>query len=40
VTAALWLALLPRLEARGVDTLETLLALQANAIDVEDASAL
>lgn len=38
VTAALWLALLPRLEARGVDTLETLLALQANAIDVEDAS--
>lgn len=38
VTAALWLALLPRLEARGIDTLETLLALQANAIDVEDAN--
>ncbi|WNK19008.1 exonuclease domain-containing protein [Halomonas piscis] len=39
VTAALWLALLPRLEARGIDTLDTLLALQANAIDTEDATA-
>ncbi|GAA3909246.1 exonuclease domain-containing protein [Halomonas cibimaris] len=39
VTAALWLALLPRLEARGIDTLETLLALQANAVDSEDATA-
>ncbi|MBR9902737.1 MAG: DNA polymerase III subunit epsilon [Gammaproteobacteria bacterium] len=40
VTAELWLALLPRLEARGVDTLEQLLALQANAFDRQDASAL
>lgn len=39
VTAELWLALLPRLEARGVDTLEQLLALQANAFDRQDASA-
>ncbi|ATH78973.1 DNA polymerase III subunit epsilon [Vreelandella venusta] len=39
VTAELWLALLPRLEARGIDTLEELLALQANAFDREDASA-
>ncbi|WP_404377646.1 exonuclease domain-containing protein [Vreelandella aquamarina] len=39
VTAELWLALLPRLEARGIDTLEELLALQANAFDKEDASA-
>ena len=40
VTAELWLALLPRLEARGVDTLEQLLTLQANAFDRQDASAL
>ncbi|NYS61339.1 3'-5' exonuclease [Vreelandella salicampi] len=39
VTAELWLALLPRLEARGIDTLEKLLALQNNAFDKEDASA-
>ena len=39
VTAELWLALLPRLEARGIDTLDALLALQANAFDKEDASA-
>ncbi|MDR5898425.1 3'-5' exonuclease [Halomonas vilamensis] len=39
VTAELWLALLPRLEARGIDTLEKLLALQHNAFDKEDASA-
>lgn len=39
VTAELWLALLPRLEARGIDTLEHLLALQANAFTKEDASA-
>jgi len=39
VTAELWLALLPRLEARGIDTLEQLLALQANAFDRQDASA-
>ncbi len=39
VTAELWLALLPRLEARGVDTLDQLLALQANAFDRQDASA-
>ena len=39
VTAELWLALLPRLEARGIDTLEQLLALQANAFDKQDASA-
>lgn len=38
VTAELWLALLPRLEARGVDTLEQLIALQANAFDRQDAS--
>ncbi|MEC8936342.1 MAG: 3'-5' exonuclease, partial [Pseudomonadota bacterium] len=38
-TAELWLALLPRLEARGIDTLEELLVLQANAFDKEDASA-
>ncbi|HSH47270.1 MAG TPA: 3'-5' exonuclease [Halomonas sp.] len=40
VTAKLWLALLPRLEARGIDTLAQLLALQASAFDREDASAL
>ncbi|CAM3709989.1 Exonuclease domain-containing protein [Halomonas casei] len=40
VTAKLWLALLPRLEARSIDTLEQLLALQANAFDRQDASAL
>ena len=34
------MTLLPRLEARGVDTLEQLLALQANAFDRQDASAL
>ncbi|CAM3915884.1 exonuclease domain-containing protein [Vreelandella rituensis] len=39
VTAELWLALLPRLEARGIDTLEQLLALQSNAFDKQDASA-
>ncbi|SES28660.1 DNA polymerase-3 subunit epsilon [Vreelandella subterranea] len=39
VTAELWLALLPRLEARGINTLEQLLALQTNAFDREDASA-
>ncbi|WFE71997.1 3'-5' exonuclease [Halomonas sp. M1] len=39
VTAELWLALLPRLEARGIDTLEQLLTLQANAFDRQDASA-
>ncbi|MDI5936386.1 exonuclease domain-containing protein [Halomonas kalidii] len=39
VTAELWLALLPRLEARGFDTLEQVLALQATAFDREDASA-
>lgn len=39
VTAELWLALLPRLEARGIDTLEKLLMLQNNAFDKEDASA-
>lgn len=38
VTAALWLALLPRLEARGIDSLESLLALQASAVDTEDAN--
>ncbi len=37
VTAELWLALLPRLEARGIDTLERALALQASAFDKEDA---
>ena len=39
VTAELWLALLPRLEARGFDTLEQVLTLQATAFDREDASA-
>ncbi|QFT85342.1 DNA polymerase III subunit epsilon [Halomonas sp. THAF12] len=39
VTAELWLALLPRLEARGIDTLAAVLALQASAFDREDASA-
>ncbi|MDR5866025.1 3'-5' exonuclease [Halomonas koreensis] len=39
VTAELWLSLLPRLEARGIDTLDDLLALQASAFDREDASA-
>jgi len=37
VTAELWLALLPRLEARGIETLEQVLALQATAFDKEDA---
>lgn len=37
-TATLWLALLPRLEARGIVTLEDALALQASALDREDAS--
>ncbi len=37
VTAELWLALLPRLEARGIETLEQALALQASAFDKEDA---
>ncbi|KGE77313.1 3'-5' exonuclease [Halomonas salina] len=39
VTAELWLALLPRLEARSIDTLDAVLALQASAFDREDASA-
>ncbi len=39
VTAELWLALLPRLEARGIETLEQALALQASALDREDACA-
>lgn len=39
VTAELWLALLPRLEARGIDTLAQLLELQASAFDRADASA-
>ncbi|MGJ7456238.1 exonuclease domain-containing protein [Halomonas sp. MA07-2] len=39
VTAELWLALLPRLEARGIDTLEKALALQTSALDKEDACA-
>lgn len=39
VTAELWLALLPRLEARGIDTLEKALALQTSALDKEDAFA-
>ncbi|MCE8022165.1 3'-5' exonuclease [Halomonas sp. MCCC 1A11036] len=37
MTAELWLALLPRLEARGIETLEQTLALQATAFDREDA---
>lgn len=37
VTAELWLALMPRLEARGIETLEEALALQATAFDREDA---
>ncbi|MFQ3787638.1 exonuclease domain-containing protein [Halomonas sp. A29] len=37
VTAELWLALLPRLEARGIETLEQALALQATAFNREDA---
>ncbi|TFH86724.1 DNA polymerase III subunit epsilon [Billgrantia azerbaijanica] len=37
VTAELWLALLPRLEARGIETLEQALALQASAFNKEDA---
>ncbi|MGR4067975.1 exonuclease domain-containing protein [Billgrantia sp. C5P2] len=37
VTAELWLALLPRLEARGIETLEQVLALQSTALDREDA---
>ncbi|MFW3616519.1 3'-5' exonuclease [Billgrantia antri] len=37
VTAELWLALMPRLEARGIETLEQALALQATAFDREDA---
>ncbi|MGO2133171.1 MAG: 3'-5' exonuclease [Halomonas sp.] len=39
VTAELWLALLPRLEARGIDSLTKLLALQASAFDREDPNA-
>lgn len=39
VTAKLWLALLPRLEARGIDTLDKLLVMQASAFDRDDASA-
>ncbi|TDR56640.1 DNA polymerase-3 subunit epsilon [Halomonas ventosae] len=39
VTAELWLSLLPRLEARGIETLEQALALQASAFDREDAFA-
>ncbi|MGO3058510.1 exonuclease domain-containing protein [Halomonas sp. AOP43-A1-21] len=39
VTGELWLALLPRLEARGITTLEQLLHFQASAFDREDASA-
>lgn len=39
VTAELWLALLPRLEARGIETLEQALALQATALTKEDAFA-
>ncbi|GGY07015.1 DNA polymerase III subunit epsilon [Litchfieldella qijiaojingensis] len=39
LTAELWLTLLPRLEARGITTLEELLTLQAGAFDWEDASA-
>ena len=37
VTAELWLALLERLEARGIETLEQALALQATAYSKEDA---
>ncbi|WP_163559508.1 3'-5' exonuclease [Halomonas sp. NO4] len=37
VTAELWLALLPRLEARGIETLEQALTLQTSAFDKEDA---
>ncbi|WP_027966650.1 PolC-type DNA polymerase III [Halomonas halocynthiae] len=40
VTAELWLALLPRLEARGIDTLAKLLALQASSFDHQDPNAL
>jgi DNA polymerase III subunit epsilon len=39
VTAELWLALLPRLEARGIETLEQALSLQTSALDKEDACA-
>ncbi len=39
VTAELWLALLPRLEARGIETLEAALALQNSALTKEDACA-
>ena len=39
VTAELWLALLPRLEARGIETLEQALTLQASALTKEDACA-
>ena len=39
VTAELWLSLLPRLEARGIDTLEKALALQNSALNKEDACA-
>lgn len=39
LTADLWLALLPRLEARGITTLQEALTLQASAFDREDASA-
>lgn len=37
VTAELWLALVARLEARGIETLEQALALQATAFSKEDA---
>lgn len=39
VTAELWLSLLPRLEARGIETLEQALALQNSALTREDACA-
>ncbi|HSP57230.1 MAG TPA: 3'-5' exonuclease [Halomonas sp.] len=39
VTAELWLSLLPRLEARGIGTLQDALLLQASAFDKADASA-
>ncbi len=39
VTAELWLSLLPRLEARGIETLQEALLLQASAFDKADASA-
>ncbi len=39
LTAELWLHLLPRLEARGIERLDQLLRLQTSAFDREDASA-